>query len=324
MFPIKLHSLNPQVFSLIFIGFLRFVFQVESMPVAASPAPPLGDHLCENGFECVEILPATNDAHGGVIVDLKDPMDPEDFSSLLKSSLLQWKKQGKDGVWIKLPIELVNLVEIAVKEGFWYHHAEPSYVMLVNWISKTGCTIPPNASHRVRVGAIVLNDKKEVLVVKEKRGRFHGIGAWKLPTGVVDAGEEIFEAAIREVKEETGIDTEFMEVLGFRQEHNSFFEKSDISFLCILHPLSFDIKRQELEIEAAQWMAFEEYAAQPFNQKHEPFKYINELCIAKMENVYTGFCPRLVSSFFSKDFSYIYLNSKDLDKSSSIISKKVN
>lgn len=147
------------------------------------------------------------------------------------------------------------------------------------------------------------------------------------------------------------IDTEFMEVLGFRQEHNSFFEKSDISFICMLHPLSFDIKKQELEIEAAQvlllfffypsqirldsfstvliiisfvlcsivmkWMPFEEYAAQPFNQKHEPFKYINELCIAKMENIYTGFCPRLVSSFFSKDFSYIYLNRKDLDKSSS-------
>lgn len=68
-------------------------FAVESMSVAASPAPPLGDHLCENGFECVEILPATNDAHGGVIVDLKDRMDPEVFASLLKSSLSNWKKQ---------------------------------------------------------------------------------------------------------------------------------------------------------------------------------------------------------------------------------------
>ncbi|RZB51126.1 Nudix hydrolase 2 isoform F [Glycine soja] len=166
----------------------------------------------------VKILPATNDVHGGVIVDLKEPMDSEDFATLLRSSLLHWKQQGKDGVWIKLPIELVNLAETAVKEGFWYHHAEPNYLMLVYWIPKTGCTIPPNASHRVAVGAIVLNDKKEVLVVKEKRGGFHGIGVWKIPTGLVDAGEEIFEAAIREVKEETGIDTEFVEVLAFRYE----------------------------------------------------------------------------------------------------------
>lgn len=48
------------------------------------------------------------------------------------------------------------------QEGFWYHHAEPNYLMLVYWIPKTGCTIPPNASHSVGVGAIVLNDKKEV------------------------------------------------------------------------------------------------------------------------------------------------------------------
>ncbi|XLS93853.1 hypothetical protein HN51_069861 [Arachis hypogaea] len=64
--------------------------------------------------------------------------------------------------------------------------------------------------------------------------------------GVVDAGEEIFAAAIREV------DTEFVEILAFREVQNSFFGKSDLSFLCILRPLSVEIKKQELEIEAAQ------------------------------------------------------------------------
>ncbi|XP_027342130.1 nudix hydrolase 10-like [Abrus precatorius] len=286
------------------------------MSVSAAPAQPLGDRLCENGFECVKILPATNDAHGGVIVDLKEAMDSDVFATLLRSSLLHWKQLGKDGVWIKLPIELVHLVEAAVKEGFWYHHAEPSYLMLVYWIPKTGCTIPPNASHRVAVGAIVLNDKKEVLVVQEKRGGFHGIGVWKIPTGVVDVGEEIFEAAIREVKEETGIDTEFVEILAFRHIHNSFFGKSDLSFVCMLRPLSFDIKMQELEIEAAQWMPFDEFAVQPFNQMHEPFKYIIELYLAKVEKVYNGFSPRPVSSYFVEELNYLYLNSHDLDKSS--------
>jgi ADP-ribose pyrophosphatase YjhB (NUDIX family) len=32
----------------------------------------------------------------------------------------------------------------------------------------------------------------------------------------VDPGEDIWEAAIREVKEETGINTEFLELLSFR------------------------------------------------------------------------------------------------------------
>lgn len=37
-----------------------------------------------------------------------------------------------------------------------------------------------------------------------------------------------------------------------RQMHKSFFEKSDLFFLCMLRPLSFDIQKQEQEIEAAK------------------------------------------------------------------------
>ncbi|KAJ7963615.1 Nudix family hydrolase [Quillaja saponaria] len=283
------------------------------MSVSASLSS-LMDHLCENGVDCVEMLPAINDAHGGVIVDMKEPMDPKLFATLLRASISKWKEQGKKGLWIKLPIALVNLVETAVKEGFCYHHAEPNYLMLVQWISETASTIPLNASHRVGIGAIVLNNKKEVLVVQEKSGRFQGLGVWKIPTGVVDAGEELFMTAIREVKEETGIDTEFVEVLAFRQAHKLFFGKSDLCFLCILHPLSFDIKKQDLEIEAVQWMPFEEYAAQPFIEKHEPYKYITEICLA-VQRGYAGFSPRPLTSFFDEQMSYIYVNSRDLDNS---------
>ncbi|KAG8649464.1 hypothetical protein MANES_08G095901v8 [Manihot esculenta] len=134
----------------------------------------------------VKLLPASNDDHEGVIVDMKEPMEPDVFLTLLRASLSLWRQQAKRGVWIKLPIELVNLVETAVKEGFWYHRAEPSYLMLVYWIPETASTIPANASHRVGIGAIVINDKREVLVVQEKSGRFRGTGMWKIPTGVVD------------------------------------------------------------------------------------------------------------------------------------------
>lgn len=49
-----------------------------------------------------------------------------------------------------------------MQEGFWYHHAEPSYLMLVFWIPSTPHTLPVNATHRVGVGGFVINDKKEV------------------------------------------------------------------------------------------------------------------------------------------------------------------
>ncbi|KAM7251655.1 hypothetical protein ACFE04_023538 [Oxalis oulophora] len=263
------------------------------------------------------LLQAVNDAHGGVIVHVKQPSSPHIFHSRLVLSLSKWKQQGKKGVWIKLPIELVNLAESAVKEGFWFHHAEPNYIMLVYWIPITCSTIPANASHRVSVGALLLNEKQEMLVVQEKNGRFRGSGFWKIPTGVVDEGEDLFAAAIREVKEETGVDAEFLEVLAFSHLHKTFFEKSDLFFLCMMRPLSFEIQTQELEIEAAQWMPLEEYAVQPMAQKHEPFKYVAEICLAKLNCDYTGFLKRPLSSMFKEQISCVYLNTKDLDQASS-------
>ncbi|KAH9749930.1 Nudix hydrolase domain-containing protein [Citrus sinensis] len=230
-----------------------------------------------------KFLNGINDNYGGVVVQMNEPMDPQLFASLLKSSISHWRQQAKKGVWIKLPIELANLVEPAVKEGFWFHHAEPNYLMLVYWIPGGANTLPANASHRVGVGAFVMNGKREVLVVQENSGRFRGTGIWKFPTGVVDEGEDICVAAVREVKEETSIDTEFVEVLAFRQSHQSFFEKSDIFFLCMLRPLSFDIQKQESEIEAAEWMPLEEYAAQPYVQNQELLKYIVDICSAKVD-----------------------------------------
>ncbi|XP_062078868.1 nudix hydrolase 10-like [Humulus lupulus] len=270
----------------------------------------------ENGTQQVaevELLPATNDDHGGIIVDMKEPMEPASFATLLRASMSQWRRQGKKGVWIKLPIELVNLVETTVKEGFSYHHAEPQYLMLVYWIPETPSTIPANASHRVSIGAVVIKDGNQLLVVQEKFGIFKGMGVWKVPTGVTDEGEDIFQTAIREVKEETGIDTEFLEILAFRQTHEAYFEKSELLFVCMLRPVSFDIQKQDLEIEAAQWMPFEEYAAQPLNQKHGFFKCVTEICEKKLDGNYTGFTHRTTKSSFTNRSSYLYLSGKDLN-----------
>ncbi|KAK3035963.1 hypothetical protein RJ639_031386, partial [Escallonia herrerae] len=56
-------------------------------------------------------------------------------------------------------------------------------------------------------------------------------------------------------------------------------------------PLSFDIQKQESEIEAAEWMPFDDYAAQPFVQTNELQKYLIDICLAKESGEYTGFTP---------------------------------
>lgn len=50
--------------------------------------------------------------------------------------------------------------------------------MLLNWIPKTPCPIPGNASHIARVGAIVLNDKREVHLCKEQFTRTYEVNKY--------------------------------------------------------------------------------------------------------------------------------------------------
>ncbi|KAK9924332.1 hypothetical protein M0R45_032709 [Rubus argutus] len=288
-----------------------FLNQVMSVSTSSLSVATQGI-MPESGVEQIELLNADDDLHGGVVVDMKDkPMDSELFTSLLKASLSQWKQKEKKGVWIKLPIELSNLVHPAVKEGFCYHHAESDYIMLKRWLPETVDTLPANASHRVGIGAFIMNNKREVLVVQEIHGRFKDAGVWKLPTGAVNEGEDICAAAVREVKEETGIETEFVEILAFRQSHKSFFQKSDLFFVCMLKPQTFDIQEQNQEIAAAQWMPVEDYAAQPFVKQNKLFDYVAEICLAKTDKHYTGFTPLATTTSSGKP-SYLYFNHWDM------------
>ena len=47
--------------------------------------------------------------------------------------------------------------------------------------------------------------KPYVLCVQERNGVLKGKGVWKMPTGLVNAREDITEAAVREVEEECGL-----------------------------------------------------------------------------------------------------------------------
>ena len=57
------------------------------------------------------------------------------------------------------------------------------------------------------VGAIILNEKQEILIMSRKEEDFMG-GIDELPSGNMENGENIFDALVREVKEETNLDIE--------------------------------------------------------------------------------------------------------------------
>ena len=64
----------------------------------------------------------------------------------------------------------------------------------------------------------------------------------------------MWQTAIRETLEETGIKTEFVAVLTFRHMHNYRWGTGDLYFCCLLRPLNTDITINTAEISAATWM----------------------------------------------------------------------
>jgi len=61
----------------------------------------------------------------------------------------------------------------------------------------------------VGTGALILKDGKLLLV---KRGAEPGFGKWSIPGGLVELGETVQEAMVREVKEEVGFDVEVVKL----------------------------------------------------------------------------------------------------------------
>jgi len=130
--------------------------------------------------------------------------------------------------------------------------------------------IPPYATHYIGAGGVVINDAQELLVVSEKYRQRKG-PAYKLPGGALQPGEHLAEAVIREVLEETGVQTQFQTLACFRHWHGYRHGKSDIYFVCRLKPLSLDISMQAEEIAECLWMPVDTFLSDhdvsPFNKR---------------------------------------------------------
>lgn len=62
----------------------------------------------------------------------------------------------------------------------------------------------------VGVGAVIVSDSRVLLV---KRGTEPARGRWSIPGGLIELGESLSQAVVREVREETGLQVEPIELL---------------------------------------------------------------------------------------------------------------
>ena len=143
----------------------------------------------------MNLIDAQPDRFGGVITNPDAlPDDPGVFKHQLQQSLDSWTAEGFKAVWLEIPNEKVALVPVAVDNGFSYHHAADSRVVLTRPLVD-GAYIPPYATHYIGVGGVVLNDADELLVVSERYRRGTG-PSYKLPGGALLPGALIVDAAL--------------------------------------------------------------------------------------------------------------------------------
>lgn len=147
---------------------------------------------------------------------------------------------------------------ISFQNGFVFHHAKGDFVTLLRWLPQNEKVNIPAYSHTmIGVGGAVLSDANEVLVVSERYSLIPN--SWKLPGGYVEPKENLIDAVIREVREETGIETEFETVISLRHSHGGSYDCSDIYVVIGLRPKTLELKRCEREISKLAWMPVDEY-----------------------------------------------------------------
>lgn len=118
----------------------------------------------------------------------------------------------------------------------------------------------------VIVGGVVEKDGK-YLLVQEAQEKCRG--KWNIPAGHLDPNETIFDAAKREVKEESGFDVELTGVcqIGNQKLENDVF----VSVVFVTKVIGGDIKFDPNEILDARWFTYEEIVAMKDQLRMESF-----------------------------------------------------
>lgn len=184
------------------------------------------------------------------------------FLFFFVESLDYWTQEKRRAIWFKVSRTQAGWLPALAKNDFLFHHARNEFVMMYKWLPKhEPSAVPPFSHTMVGVGALVINDKNQVLVVSERNALIKD--SWKLPGGYLEMNENLVEAAIREVLEETNIKCRFESVISLRHAHGAAFSCSDLYIVMKLIPETEEITKCEREIAKCMWMDLDEYMKHP-------------------------------------------------------------
>jgi len=134
-------------------------------------------------------------------------------------------------------------------------------------------------SHETSAGGLVLDTKgRAVLIARhDRRGRL----VWSLPKGHIEPGESAEQAALREVKEETGVRSEILAPLGtidfWFMADKKRIHKTVHHFL--MRARSEQLSDADAEVDAVEWV--------PLDEVHDRLAHADERqLLAKAEELW--------------------------------------
>ncbi len=134
-------------------------------------------------------------------------------------------------------------IELNYFISFCYHKAmnQADWEKSVEWVG-------------IVAGCLIQDDNK-YLLVQEKQAKAYGL--WNLPAGYVDKGEVIEDAAVREVKEETGLLVELGPEVAIYHESVG----KPVKHIFTAQVIGGELSPQPDEILDVKWLTFNEISA---------------------------------------------------------------
>ena len=155
------------------------------------------------------------DVDTGEVFDFKKG----DFYGIEKNTTYAQKsKKGTRILFIKVPsINDKHVVEISDEIKKWYEDGLKTVRKDYSHIDNM-----PKANSMRPAAAVAIIDDDKILMLKRMDN-----GKWTMPGGTMELDESLIDCAIREVKEETGLDVQVKEVIGTYTDPDVRIEYSD-------------------------------------------------------------------------------------------------
>ncbi len=206
------------------------------------------------------MLSAKKDLYNGLIIDTKSiSSSVSDFKISIQNLLQEAQKDNISLLWLDLTTTQHEHLSFALSLGFEFHNCEATRTTLTYRVQKEAY-IPVSPTHTIGVGAVVINENNEILLVQDRIHTSHSI--YKLPGGMLEEAQSLEDGVVREVWEETGIKAKLIKMVSVLNSHPYRFNKSNMYIVFQLEALSSEINIIDThEIEKAFWMPLEDFYA---------------------------------------------------------------